>query len=289
MPIDEAPRILGFIFGISVVFLVPFLLIRRRFPRKVRLAVLAAAILSGVLLFAPMTPLLFMAGLYQLKDFRASLIFVLAVFSIFIITALLLGRSFCGYACPIGAAQEIPYWLPGRKWIIRQSYTMMIIRGIIISIFILLSMLAIIHLIFTSLLLMHGVRDIFLLSPSGLPSLLFLTLLLLSVFLYRPFCRYACPYGALMSLAAWKSLFRIQRTLQCTGCGACEAVCPTGEYQHGKQGNECYLCSRCQDICSVKGGIEYQAALRSSGSPASRPLRPVCWAMEQDFRWWFQK
>ena len=165
MPIDDAPRILGFIFGISVVFLVPFLLIRKRFPRKLRLAVLSAAILSGVILFAPMTPLQFMAGLYQLKDFKAPLILVSVVFSFFIITALLLGRSFCGYAC---------------------------------------------------------------------------------------------PYGALMSLAAWKSLFRIQRTLQCTGCGACEAVCPTGEYQHGKQGNECYLCSRCQDICSVTGGIEYQ-------------------------------
>jgi ferredoxin-type protein NapH len=257
MPLEGVPRIAGFIIGIAIVLLVPYLLKRGLLTMKVRVALLAAAIISGVLFFAPMTPVTFIAGLYQLRDFRAPLLLVIAGFSIFIVAAWLFGRSFCGYACPIGAAQEVPYMVPTRKWVIRQSFLMLVIRGFLTGILVLLALLAVIHLLFTSLLLLHGVRDLFLLESAGLPAVLFIILLVVSVFLYRPFCRYACPYGALMSLAVWKSLFRIQRTGLCNGCGACEAACPTGECHPGKEGNECYLCGRCLDACPVRGGIGY--------------------------------
>jgi|WetSurMetagenome_2_1015567.scaffolds.fasta_scaffold246588_1 ferredoxin-type protein NapH len=257
MPLAEAPRIIGFIYGLIVVFLVPWLLIRARLGIPVRFALASCALLSGILLFAPMTPLMFLAGLYQLKEFQAPLILVFGTFSFFVMAAFGLGRSFCGYACPVGAVQEIPYYLPIRKWIIRQSPLLLVIRAILISACIVLALLMVIYLFTVNLVLMRGVRDVFLLSSLSIPAVFFLAFIGFSVVLYRPFCRFACPYGALISIAAWKSIFRITRTTACTGCGNCEVACPTGETLPGHQGNECYLCGRCLDACPVRGAIAY--------------------------------
>ncbi len=257
VPLSEAPRIIGFAYGLVVVVLVPGLILRNRLSLSIRLALAFCAILSGILLFAPMTPILFLAGLYQLKQFDAPLILVILAFSGFVVAAGILGRSFCGYACPLGAVQEIPYYLPVRKWILRQSPRLLMIRATFISLFIVLALLMVIHLFTLNLFLMRGARDVFLLSLESVPALLFLAAIGLSVVLYRPFCRFACPYGALMSLAAWKSLFRVSRTHNCVMCGRCEVACPTGETVPGHHGNECYLCGRCMDVCPVEGGLAY--------------------------------
>jgi len=257
MPLAEAPRVLGFVYGLIVVLVVPYLLIRGKLTVPIRLMIIAGALLSGIILFAPMTPFFFLAGLYQVKQFNAPLFAVIGAFSFFIVAALVLGRSFCGYACPIGAIQELPYYIPVRKWMLRQSSLLLIFRGILVSVCIVLALLMVIYLFAINFLLMRGVRDIFLLSAMSIPVLLFMVLVVFSAVLYRPFCRFACPYGALMSIAAWNSLFRISRTSACIGCGRCEGVCPTGETLPGHQGNECYLCGRCIDVCPVDGGIAY--------------------------------
>lgn len=257
MPLEEAPRILGFVYGLIVVVLVPYLLIRDNFSRNFRVALLFGAIASGILLFAPMTPVMFLAGLYQMKEFAAPLFVVFLGFSFFVLAAGVLGRSFCGFACPVGAVQELPYYVPVRKWVIQQSPFLLVLRGILISAFIILALLMVIQLFTVNVFLMRGVREVFLFSSLSIAGVLFLVLIGISVIFYRPFCRFACPYGALMSVAAWKSIFRLRRTPACTGCGSCETACPTGEILPDHQGNECYLCGRCMDACPVRAGIVY--------------------------------
>jgi Fe-S-cluster-containing hydrogenase component 2 len=54
-------------------------------------------------------------------------------------------------------------------------------------------------------------------------------LLLLGVFVGRPYCRFLCPYGALLKLGSIVSKWRVRVTPSfCTQCRLCEASCPFG-------------------------------------------------------------
>jgi ferredoxin len=54
-------------------------------------------------------------------------------------------------------------------------------------------------------------------------------LLLLGVFVGRPYCRFLCPYGALLKLGATVAKWRVRVTPNyCTQCRLCEASCPFG-------------------------------------------------------------
>jgi len=54
-------------------------------------------------------------------------------------------------------------------------------------------------------------------------------LLVLGVFVGRPYCRFLCPYGALLKLGAIVSKRRVRVTPDyCTQCRLCEASCPFG-------------------------------------------------------------
>lgn len=78
--------------------------------------------------------------------------------------------------------------------------------------------------------------------------------LLLSVFLYRPFCKYMCPLGAFYSLFQRVSLFRMHLDERaCVGCGLCAKVCKMN-VNPVKEPNspECIRCRECIDICPKK-------------------------------------
>jgi NosR/NirI family transcriptional regulator, nitrous oxide reductase regulator len=54
-------------------------------------------------------------------------------------------------------------------------------------------------------------------------------LLLLGVFVGRPYCRFLCPYGALLKIGAKLAKWRVRVTPDfCTQCRLCEASCPFG-------------------------------------------------------------
>ncbi|NIQ06457.1 MAG: 4Fe-4S binding protein [Candidatus Korarchaeota archaeon] len=77
-----------------------------------------------------------------------------------------------------------------------------------------------------------------------------LSFFVVSIFVYRPFCRLFCPYGAIASLVAKFSLFKLKKGDTCVNCGKCDAKCPTGNISQ-KYG-ECYLCGRCFRVCNVE-------------------------------------
>jgi len=72
-----------------------------------------------------------------------------------------------------------------------------------------------------------------------------------SVFLYRPWCRFLCPFGALSALTSRLTRNKLERTEDCTECGLCEKICPTQEAAANSKKTECYYCNRCVDICPV--------------------------------------
>jgi len=78
-------------------------------------------------------------------------------------------------------------------------------------------------------------------------------LTLLSLFYKMFWCRYLCPYGALLGLASIFSPFKIRRdSTGCTGCQRCSAICPSGLVVHSStavSSPECTGCLTCVASC----------------------------------------
>jgi polyferredoxin len=191
------------------------------------------------------------------QGLRAPLIVGAIGLTVVFLLTLIFGRFFCGYLCPAGAVQEIAYHAPVPKFTPWQKHAFMLVRAVFFILFLVLAFL-----FSASLLALFGIRDFFYLALTA-GTAAFIVLLAVSAFLYRPFCRLVCPYGALLSLDAGKSIFRLRRTAACTGCKKCEEACPTDEAKRDDAKAECYLCGRCTDVCPVPGALRYTRHQRS--------------------------
>ena len=61
----------------------------------------------------------------------------------------------------------------------------------------------------------------------GTATLISVTVLLIaSLFIRHTWCRYLCPYGALMGVVSLLSPFKIRRNAESTGCMSCVESCP---------------------------------------------------------------
>jgi len=82
--------------------------------------------------------------------------------------------------------------------------------------------------------------------------------LLLSLFIERPWCKYACPYGALLGLTNLFRVFQIRRVAAtCRNDGACDIKCPMNIAVSEKRivrDHQCITCLECtsEAVCPVK-------------------------------------
>ena len=76
-------------------------------------------------------------------------------------------------------------------------------------------------------------------------------LLLLSVVVYRPFCRYLCPLGAVYGLFNPIAFYRYEVDAdKCVSCGACSRACGFGlEPDKHPNSPECIRCGECIKAC----------------------------------------
>ncbi len=138
--------------------------------------------------------------------------------------ALLFGRSFCAAVCPHGALQDlmvikpvkVPSWLEQSLRLIAYTYLGLALifaatgGGYIICQF-------------------DPFIPIFRLSGSAVMVGAGIALLVLGLFVARPYCRFLCPYGVLLGLASSVSKWRVKITPDtCTQCRLCEQSCPFG-------------------------------------------------------------
>jgi polyferredoxin len=253
MPVPlDALRPVALVYILAMVGILAWLWYRGKITRRLAIAVLAVSAVFGFL-FASVPPWLFQ--LLILGDTRAlggPLVFAVLILGLLLVLTLVFGRIFCGSLCPLGALQELAYLAPVPKVKPRIKKALYAVRFVILAV-----LLAAALLLSVNALAFLGVMDLFLLSFT-VGTLVMLTLLVVSLFFYRPFCRAVCPYGALLSLAGLAGRFRLRRNPSCIECGKCEFACPTDEAKRGDLKGECYLCGRCTEACPVKGALTYR-------------------------------
>jgi ferredoxin len=149
---------------------------------------------------------------------------VVATFILPLVAALLYGRVFCGGVCPLGIIQDmflfrplrVPVWLEGALGLFRFFYLGLAVFFVAVySRFIICE-----YDPFVSLFRFSGPLWKFVLGGS---------FLLVGLFVARPYCRFFCPYGGLLSLLSrWTSTGVRITPDECNNCTLCHAVCPFG-------------------------------------------------------------
>lgn len=84
-----------------------------------------------------------------------------------------------------------------------------------------------------------------------LKSTILVVFVVLSIFMYRPFCKFICPLGAFYSIFNKFSFFKYEvKKDKCIDCGKCKKVCDMDVYMKNSQDNlECIRCDKCRKVC----------------------------------------
>jgi polyferredoxin len=260
MVISSIPQILGLIYVLIAFPIIAYLWYKGKMTRTTVFLFLIISACLGFLIFSPMAP-------YQIQQAvigggpgpGSPLPFMIGFIVIFMALTFVAGRIFCAQLCPIGAVQELIYTEPTQKTNAGQKRIIMVIRFVSFIAFLTAGFL-----FSVALLRFFGIKEFFYLDFNSPFFTIFVILLAVSLFFYRPFCRLFCPFGALLSFAAAKSLFKIRRTAACIRCGKCEQACPTAEAGAGDEKMECYLCGRCTRVCPAEGALLYSRANKVS-------------------------
>ncbi len=140
---------------------------------------------------------------------------------------LFFGRGFCAAVCPLGAIQDVVILRPVRMpaWL---EHPLRLLAYVYLGLAVYLVATGAAFVIcrydpFVSFFRLSGTFNMLVLG--GL-------LLLIGVFVARPYCRYLCPYGVLLGIAGRFSSRRVTITPdKCIRCRLCEDSCPFGAIQ----------------------------------------------------------
>ncbi len=170
----------------------------------------------------------------------------LILFIIPIVISVFFGRVFCSTVCPFGALSELVYVVKAKLKIPKSIESKLIWVKYGLLAFQIIRMIggASVNDSFTPF------QALFRLDDWGLNWGLTLVFLGLSVVTFRPFCRFLCPYGALLALASWFRPFRYREQKGCIHCNLCARTCPTRAINDQLRVNgECINCGLCIRAC----------------------------------------
>ena len=230
---------------------------------------------DGIDGFLPISGLLGTASWVKVGEINFIHPAAVIIFVTVILISLLLRRSFCSWICPVAVISEctwkggfrllrrnprLPAWLD----VALRSLKYLLLVFFVYSIAVAMPPAALIRFILSDY---HKIADMrlmnFFLHIAPLASGIILALVALSVVLRNPFCRYLCPYGALLGLVATLSPLRVTRNLErCVSCGVCNQVCPTHidvMHKMSVASPECIACWRCISHCRFNEALSMRA------------------------------
>ena len=189
------------------------------------------------------------------------------VLGFLLLFGLLLGRWICGWLCPFGWVQDLVYKIPfpkkirtfrGERVLRMLKYAVLVLLVIILPLLDTLVPYFCKYLcpsgtLFGAIPLMLGNASL----RSQIGPLFFwklgvlCALLVLSLFISRPFCRYLCPLGAIYGLMNRIALTQLTYEAdKCVSCKQCDPVCPMGiDPKTQFNSAECIRCGRCARAC----------------------------------------
>lgn len=147
---------------------------------------------------------------------------VLLFFGLPLVFALFTGRTFCAAVCPLGAIQELMVWRP-RKLPAWLNHVLGTLPWIYLGVALLFAATG------TGFLICRWDPYVgFFRFGATMPMLLFgAGLLILGLFVARPYCRFLCPYGVLLGAASRLAYRHVSITpSECIQCRLCEDACP---------------------------------------------------------------
>ena len=193
------------------------------------------------------------------------------VFAIILLYGILFGRWICGFLCPMGLIQELLHKIPTPKLPKgKLTRALSFLKYVILVFFVILLPLAYAFRNFplpgfckyicpagtlegAMGLLSNAVNESYLRMLGPLFTwkfLLMVSIIVGCVFVFRLFCRFLCPLGALYGLFNKISFVGVkvdQKT--CTDCGICVGKCKMDIKHVGDQ--ECIFCGECISVCPV--------------------------------------
>ena len=188
------------------------------------------------------------------------------VLGLLIFFGAVLGRLVCGFLCPFGLLQDLLHKIPfpkkiktfkGDKTLRKLKYAVLIVLVIVLPLCVKLTPFfckylcpsgtvsgMLLALSDTSLFQLFGSRFAWKACILGI-------VVLLSVIIYRPFCKYLCPLGAFYAPFNKVSAVKIQVDAdRCVNCGACANACPMNvDPSQTPNHTECIRCGECVHAC----------------------------------------
>ncbi|MBK7703510.1 MAG: 4Fe-4S binding protein [bacterium] len=213
----------------------------------------------------------------------------LVLLGLICLSALLLKKSFCSWLCPVGTFSEalarashlvlrrrvkLPRWLD----LGLMSLKYVLLAYFVFAVFLQMTLASVALFIDSPY---NRIADIKMLhfftrlSPTA--AWVLGALALLSFVVPYFWCRYLCPYGALLGALSWLSPLKVVRSApDCTNCGKCAAVCPSYlavDLGATVTSPECTGCLECVASCPAPGALEVRGP-----APWRRRVRPAVFA-----------
>ncbi len=272
-------------FGFWVAFLgtvFGFLRRGRVTPKVRRRLYLAAVVAFGVILGADPAPMGTVKDAIVLYGSSGAIfpprIIALAVF---LLLAFLANKFICSWGCQVGTLQDLVFRLNRNRSDTGEGLPQFKLPFVLTN-----SARVAVFALFTAVALASGTDLIHPIDPFrvykpetlGLVGAGFVGVLLVaSLFVYRPWCLFFCPFGLIGWLVEKVSWFKIRVDYgTCTACGACEKACPStvmgAILRRDRVIPDCFACGTCVTTCPT-GSIRLRAGKRDLPPPEKFPGR----------------
>jgi polyferredoxin len=198
------------------------------------------------------------------------------IFFAILLVSLVFGKSFCSWLCPVGFLSEL-VGDAGEKFLKKvfkfklrlpklldyplRSIKYLLLGFFVFSIFFLMTTIAVRAFLDSPYNLSADVKMFNFFANISRTSLIVLSaLFILSIFVRSFWCRFLCPYGALLGIMNFISPNKIKRNAaSCIDCGLCAKACPSSikvDKVITVWSDECTTCMNCVDACPVEDTLD---------------------------------